>query len=111
MFKALLAASLAMLVCCAAAAWAGTVEPIVAPAEVEASPVPFDVRPPGLADFEHVTFSPEEFRPYRSADVPVEFADVTSPAQTVIPLPVPLYAGAALLVMSIFARRKFLRAS
>jgi len=115
LFKALIVVSLAMLACCAAAAWAGKAVPIVPPVDDAASSTPFEMAPPDGVEFDRLTFAPAEpdaYRPiaYRPIATPTETPELPPPAQAVIPLPVPLYAGAALLPIAWLARRAFRRA-
>ena len=130
MFKALLAASIAMLACCAAAVLAGPVQP--------ASPIDdslftasseFDSSPLHVIAFSPSGFVTAEFHEHDepgfvsvpliatsngSPSVVPEEADVLAPAPTVqsavIPLPSPLYAALALIGVALIARRAMLRA-
>jgi hypothetical protein len=134
LFKALLAASLAMLVCCAAAAWAGPVEPTsFADRSIEVSrelaPVmhPAPAPPirsgstrgdPSLLDtvvvegFVPVSLSStyEGAARVKAAQEDVAPLGPQGHQPAVIPLPHPLYAAAVLLVLVIVARRAIIRA-
>jgi hypothetical protein len=130
-FKALLAASVAMLACCAAAVFAGPTPPLPnAEAPVSASPGIDEALPLHLV-------SPDEFKPdsldydlsttFMPMPLSMTYAggspsigndndDETPlvpppPVQAaVIPLPSPLYAALALLGVALIARRAMLRA-
>ena len=130
MFKALLAASLAMLACCAAAALAGPVEP-----EFDARsrrPDDLDVAAQVRSPL-HLVVVGEERRsaaPVLPADAAISIANVSLVASpvaggpvprdlpliepaaqpAVIPLPMPLYASILLLALTLIARRMILRA-
>ena len=134
LFKALLAASLAMLGCCVAAAWAGPVppaderfNPAPAPPKHRASPLHLiDIAhapqpaPASLLDASVVNgFVPMSLSGASSAGVsPLPSAvEADEPAlpdpsvkAAVIPLPTPLYAALALLAIAVLARRAVLRA-
>ena len=115
MFKALVAASIAMLFCCAAAAWAEPVEPVVAPHAPAVAPLAFEIQPPDDAAIDALTLSPSEIQPYlarpRFAASADDASHLTSPpAQAVIPLPPAAHAGAVLVLLTVLARRRLLRA-
>ena len=130
MFKALLAASIAMLACCAAAVLAGPVQPAspgtdsfaAASPDHDSSPLqligfspsePISSEIPGHDDIGFVSV-PVTASYDDSPSVAPEEADVLAPAPTVqsavIPLPSPLYAALALLGVALIARRAMLRA-
>ena len=135
MFKALLAASLAMLVCCAAAAWAGPVEPSrfreqavsppseLAPALRSALPL---VAPGTTGEAaEHATLLDtvvvEGFVPVslsatydgvagtKVAEDDVAPLGLQGHQPAVIPLPHPLAAAAVLLAILVIMRRLIIR--
>lgn len=139
MFKALVAASIAMLVCCAAAAMAGPVQPVVDFGHVaEEADLPAEnpslfrpsllrlvVEPPhDLPPTRLDTFAAfDGFVPSVSlatlhhgtiggvALPPEEIASIEPVLQpAVIPLPMPLYAAVLLLALTLLARRAILRA-
>ena len=128
MFKALLAASIAMLACCAAAVLAGPVQPasprddsLAAPAQ---APSPLHLialpsaEPLGLENDTHddaAFVSVPLTTGYDSApSIAPDESDVLAPApavqSAVIPLPSPLYAALALIGVALVARRAMLRA-
>ncbi|HEV2296284.1 MAG TPA: hypothetical protein VGR35_20745 [Tepidisphaeraceae bacterium] len=134
MFKALVAASVAMLACCAAAAWGAPVPPtsdalVAAPAPALTSNRPSILhlidaasqqeKAPTLLDSSVVNgFVPVSFSAASStgaapmaASAPDE-PPLPDPAvrAAVIPLPTPLYAALALLAIALIARRALLRA-
>lgn len=111
MLKMLIAVAVAMLACCCAAAWAGHSAPIIAPASVEATyPDAFDVMPPDGVNIEHLKLGPAEYTAFHPMlgedDAGLE---LPPPAQAVIPLPVPLYAAAALAPLAWWAHRALRR--
>jgi len=132
LFKALLVASVAMLACCAAAALAGPVHPAtnLQPAvaviaiddlagdlsPLQMIPATVDDSPPTLLD----SFAADTFNPSISLSATHNGAVATAAANVaaleptaqpaVIPLPAPLYAGVALLALTLITRRKILRA-
>ena len=132
MFKALLAASLAMLACCAAAAWAGPVEPpgsrdqtvdfpreLVTPGRSAASMVPEVGRAANsqslletvvIEGFVPVSLSATYDGAARPKSVEEAVAPLSAQGQpAVIPLPHPLYAAAVLLTLLVVARRLIIR--
>jgi len=129
-FKALLVASIAMLACCAAAVFAGPVQPAspvddsLSAASPEGDSSPLQViafSPPELDttefyDHDDIGFVSVPFTAsYESPpSIVPEEADVLAPAPTVqsavIPLPSPLYAALALIGVALIARRAMLRA-
>ncbi len=131
MFKALLIASLAMLACCAAAALAGPVQPAtklepagITPDVPPGSHCPLDAIQPVIDNssttfFESLVVT-DGFVPSVSltathggtAAMTRENVASLEPAvqPAVIPLPVPLYAGVALLALTLIPRRAILRA-
>ena len=126
MFKALLAASVAMLACCAAAALAGPVTPVSDANESPAAerpsgpdalsvvfPVSVESQPPWVASpVDAVGFVPTVSLGSAPTGFPVSPAIAADPAPqpAVIPLPVPLYATILLLALALTARRMILRA-
>jgi hypothetical protein len=135
LFKALLAASLAMLVCCAAAAWAGRVDPIadrdppstwsdgttgplqlVDPRRDEpAAPLlTMTMVDADIDGFVPISFSGthQELAPITPPLSPEVVAALDPPARpAVIPLPPALYAGAAPAAAVVLLRRRLLRAT
>ncbi len=134
MFKALLAASLALLGGSVAAAWAGPVQPPPDPFHAAPSPAEtlrpplhlIDAAPPppaaSLPDATVVDgFLPVSFSgasgvgaapraPVAPEDLALPDPPLQPPAQpVVIPLPTPLYAALALLALAVIARRAILR--
>ncbi len=137
MFKALVAASIAMLVCCAAAAMAGPVHPSVDSGRF-AEDADLESQRRSLSResiLRLVVESPHDLPPVRLDTVapvdgfvptvslsslhngtidkapPEEIAAIQPVIQpAVIPLPIPLYAAAALLALTLLARRAILRA-
>ena len=129
MFKALLAASVAMLACCAAAVLAGPTPPLPsAEAPVSASPSgdqplpihlvsPFEVESDSLHYHVSPNFMPLPLSttfaggsPSTVEDDATSFAPPPPVQAAVIPLPSPLYAALALLGVALIARRAMLRA-
>jgi hypothetical protein len=131
LFKALLAASLAMLACCVAAAWAGPVDPtspddFATTPMAGAEPLPplRDVAPASLDAGTESSFlakvTADGFAPVSlsatyeiaaSRAISPEEAAVVNPAgqPAVIPLPAPLYATAVLLALVLACRRIIFR--
>jgi hypothetical protein len=129
-FKALLAASIAMLACCAAAVLAGPVQPAspaddslaAASPEQDASALHLITLSPSeplttqLHEHDEIGFVsvPLTASYDGSPSVATEEPDVLAPAPTVqsavIPLPSPLYAALALIGVALIARRAMLRA-
>lgn len=130
MLKALLAASIAMLACCTAAALAG---PVHYGMDVEPAAVTIpdylddlageaavlhrknDVSSPGLQivpadDFVSLTSITMPYTRHMTASREAATVPDDSLQPAVIPLPTPLYAAAALLTVTLAARRAILRA-
>ena len=130
MFKALLAASVAMLACCAAAVFAGPIAPqpsVDAPAS--ASPAadqrlplhlftPFELDDSRLPEDDLASsFMPIPLSTTDDAGASSLVSDEATPLAAppavqaaVIPLPSPFYAAVALLGIALIARRAMLRA-
>jgi hypothetical protein len=131
-FKALLAASVAMLACCAAAVFAGPTPPLpnaeapvsVSPGIDEALPLhlvsPDEFKPDSLDYDLSTSFMPMPLSMTYAGGSPSTVNDDDDdetplvpppPVQAaVIPLPSPLYAAVALLGVALIARRAMLRA-
>jgi hypothetical protein len=129
LFKVLIGASIAMLLCCAAAAWAGPVEPATVldtslpAADVDALPAHYRAAPDRL-NSEGAMLAPTAIDCFiavplsstyegaaplaAAAEPPAPLDERTLPA--VIPLPAPLHVGAAFVALAILFRRALLRA-
>jgi hypothetical protein len=130
LFKALLAASLAMLFCCAASVWGGPVHPVTDPLTAPPIkplnpplvrlidlPAPEESGPASLLEkiivdgFIPISLSSGSAAVHGSPAAPAALPSPDPAVQpTVIPLPTPLYAGLALLAIAVVARRAVLRA-